>query len=41
MDYENVQWKIAGINHQAWLLEITKDGDDLIEAHGDWLPQYR
>jgi len=20
------QWKIAGINHQAWLLEITRDG---------------
>ncbi len=26
---ETVQWKIAGINHQAWLLEITKDGADL------------
>jgi alpha-galactosidase len=23
------QWKIAGINHMAWLLEITKDGKDL------------
>ena len=23
------QWKIAGINHQAWLLEITRDGKDL------------
>ena len=23
------QWKIAGINHQAWLLECTKDGVDL------------
>ena len=30
MEYdETVQWKIAGINHQAWLLEITKDGKDL------------
>jgi len=29
MDTEGVQWKIAGINHQAWLLEITKDGKDL------------
>ncbi|MDR2514549.1 MAG: alpha-glucosidase/alpha-galactosidase [Christensenellaceae bacterium] len=30
MDYdETVQWKIAGINHQAWLLEINKDGQDL------------
>jgi alpha-galactosidase len=26
---ETVQWKIAGINHQAWLLEITRDGADL------------
>jgi len=26
---ETVQWKIGGINHQAWLLEVTKDGKDL------------
>ncbi|MDR3052002.1 MAG: alpha-glucosidase/alpha-galactosidase [Oscillospiraceae bacterium] len=26
---ERVQWKIAGINHQAWLLEIARDGQDL------------
>ena len=26
---EQVQWTIAGINHQAWLLEITRDGTDL------------
>ena len=26
---DSVQWKIAGINHQAWLLELTKDGADL------------
>lgn len=26
---DQVQWKIAGINHQAWLLEISKDGKDL------------
>src|SRR5699024_9530427 len=26
---ERVQWKIAGINHQAWLLELTRDGQDL------------
>lgn len=25
----DVQWKIAGINHQAWLLECTRDGVDL------------
>jgi alpha-galactosidase len=29
METENIQWKIAGINHMAWLLEITKDGVDL------------
>jgi alpha-galactosidase len=30
MDYdESVQWKIAGINHMAWLLEISRDGQDL------------
>ena len=26
---DTVQWKIAGINHQAWLLEVTRDGKDL------------
>ena len=26
---EKVQWKIAGINHMAWLLQISKDGKDL------------
>jgi len=26
---EQVQWKIAGINHQAWLLEISDRGYDL------------
>jgi len=27
---DSIQWKIAGINHQAWLLECTtKDGEDL------------
>ncbi len=47
MEYdEQVQWKIAGINHQAWLLEISRDGKDLYpeikeraekrtEKHGD------
>lgn len=29
MDENGVQWKIAGINHMAWLLEVTKDGQDL------------
>ena len=47
MEYDDtVQYKIAGINHQAWLLEITKNGQDLYpeikrrcaqitEKHGD------
>jgi alpha-galactosidase len=29
MDDAGVQWKIAGINHMAWLLEVNKDGQDL------------
>ncbi|MBG9795745.1 alpha-galactosidase [Paenibacillus dendritiformis] len=29
MDSAGVQTKIAGINHMAWLLEVTKDGQDL------------
>ena len=30
MEYDDtVQWKIAGINHMAWLLEVTRDGVDL------------
>lgn len=29
MDPEGVKYKIAGINHMAWLLEVTKDGVDL------------
>ena len=27
--YNPVRWKIAGINHMGWLLEISKDGKDL------------
>jgi alpha-galactosidase len=26
---DNLKWKIAGINHQGWLLEISRDGEDL------------
>lgn len=26
---DDLQWKIAGINHQGWLLEITRQGEDL------------
>ncbi len=29
MDATSVQWKIAGINHMAWLLEVMRDGVDL------------
>ncbi|WP_226037819.1 alpha-glucosidase/alpha-galactosidase [Aquibacillus saliphilus] len=29
MPTDNVQWKIAGINHLAWLLEINRNGKDL------------
>jgi alpha-galactosidase len=29
MSTEGVQWKIAGINHMAWLLEASKNGKDL------------
>lgn len=29
MGNEGVKWHIAGINHMAWLLEISKDGVDL------------
>lgn len=29
LDQTGVQSKIAGINHMAWLLEVTKDGEDL------------
>lgn len=28
-EVQKLQWKIAGINHQGWLLEITDDGKDL------------
>lgn len=29
IDKTGVQARIAGINHMAWLLEVTKDGEDL------------
>jgi alpha-galactosidase len=29
MSTDGVQWKIAGINHMAWLLEAARDGKDL------------
>jgi alpha-galactosidase len=32
MKPKNLQWKVAGINHQGWLLEITDGGKDLYPA---------
>ncbi len=29
LPYDHLKWKIAGINHQGWLLEIERDGQDL------------
>lgn len=29
MSKEDIQWKIAGINHMAWLLDITQHGEDI------------
>ena len=26
---DDLQWRVAGINHQGWLLEITRHGEDL------------
>jgi alpha-galactosidase len=26
---DDLKWKIAGINHQGWLLEISRHGEDL------------
>ncbi|MCA1902020.1 MAG: alpha-glucosidase/alpha-galactosidase [Candidatus Hydrogenedens sp.] len=40
---DNLQWRIAGINHQAWLLEVKRDGKDLypeIKRRAE-LPEYR
>jgi len=28
-DVKKLQWLVAGINHQSWLLEVTDDGHDL------------
>ena len=29
IEKDNIQWKIAGINHMAWLLEVTSNGIDI------------
>lgn len=39
---DDLQWRIAGINHQAWLLEIKRHGEDLypeIKRRAE-LPEY-
>jgi len=28
-DVKKLQWQVAGINHQSWLLEVTDGGEDL------------
>ena len=30
LDLEDIQWKCAGINHQAWIYRFEKDGEDLL-----------
>ncbi|MGC8737553.1 MAG: alpha-glucosidase/alpha-galactosidase [Candidatus Hydrogenedens sp.] len=40
---DNLQWRIAGINHQAWLLELKRHGEDLypeVKRRAE-LPEYR
>jgi alpha-galactosidase len=40
---DNLQWKIAGINHQGWLLEISRNGEDLypeVKRRAE-LPEFR
>jgi alpha-galactosidase len=40
---DDLQWKIAGINHQGWLLEISRHGQDLypeIKRRAE-LPEYK
>ena len=40
---DDLRWRIAGINHQGWLLEITRNGEDLypeIRRRAE-LPEYK
>jgi alpha-galactosidase len=40
---DDLQWRVAGINHQGWLLEITRHGQDLypeIKRRAE-LPEYQ
>ena len=40
---DNLRWRIAGINHQGWLLEISRNGEDLYPEirRRAALPEYR
>ena len=29
VDYENLRYRVAGINHMAWFLELSQDGETL------------
>ncbi|HOJ32475.1 MAG TPA: alpha-glucosidase/alpha-galactosidase [Candidatus Hydrogenedentes bacterium] len=43
MPHDDLQWRIAGINHQGWLLEISRHGQDLypeIKRRAE-LPEYK
>lgn len=43
LPHDDLQWKIAGINHQGWLLEISRHGEDLypeIKRRAE-LPEYK
>ena len=40
---DDLQWRVAGINHQGWLLEVTRHGEDLypeIRRRAE-LPEYK
>jgi len=40
---DNLRWSIAGINHQGWLLELSRNGEDLYPEvkRRAQLPEYR
>ena len=43
MPTDDLQWKIAGINHQGWLLSVSRHGVDLypeIKRRAE-LPEYK
>jgi alpha-galactosidase len=43
LPYDNLEWNIAGINHQGWLISIRRNGEDLypeIKRRAE-LPEYK